>query len=101
MLVTKDTRDEAYLYSARRKERKMHVELDRLRRELRQKIFVGQPAGETFAEVRPAERLERLPGASSAAGKPRAPRAAREPRQAELPHHLRGPPPTDTLFAST
>lgn len=60
MLVTRDTRDEAYFYSSRRKERKMHQELERLRRELKQKIFVGQPTGETFAEARPAERLERM-----------------------------------------
>jgi Fanconi anemia group M protein len=60
MLVTKDTRDEAYFYSARRKERKMHVELDLLRKELRQKIFVGEPGGETFATADPEQRIESL-----------------------------------------
>src|SRR2546425_1040773 len=60
MLVTKDTRDEAYLYSARRKERKMHVELDRLRKELKQKIFVGEPSGETFVAAAPERRIEDL-----------------------------------------
>src|SRR2546425_2270177 len=60
MLVTKDTRDEAYFYSARRKERKMHVELDRLRRELKQKIFVGEPGGETFVTAAPEARIEAL-----------------------------------------
>jgi len=60
MLVTKDTRDEAYLYSARRKERKMHVELDRLRKELKQKIFVGEPGGETFVAAAPEHRIEAL-----------------------------------------
>ncbi len=60
MLVTKDTRDEAYFYSARRKERKMHVELDRLRRELKQKIFVGEPGGETFVTADPEARIEAL-----------------------------------------
>jgi len=60
MLVTKDTRDEAYLYSARRKERKMHVELDRLRKELKQKIFVGEPGGETFVAAAPERRIEAL-----------------------------------------
>jgi len=59
-LVTKDTRDEAYFYSARRKERKMHQELDRLRKELRQKIFVGQPSGETFVAADPEKRIESL-----------------------------------------
>ena len=58
MLVTKDTRDEAFFYSARRKERKMHVELDRLRRELRQRIFVGEPGGETVLAAAPEKVLE-------------------------------------------
>jgi len=60
MLVTTDTRDEAYFYSARRKERKMHQELDRLRKELRQKIFVGDPSGETFVAAAPERRIEAL-----------------------------------------
>ncbi len=60
ILVTKDTRDEAYFYSARRKERKMHVELDRLRRELKQKIFVGEPGRETFVTAAPEARIEAL-----------------------------------------
>ncbi|TLZ86952.1 MAG: DEAD/DEAH box helicase, partial [Methanobacteriota archaeon] len=59
-LVTKDTRDEAYLYSARRKERKMHLELDRLRKDLKQKIFVGEPGGETFVAAAPEKRIETL-----------------------------------------
>ena len=58
MLVTKDTRDEAFLYSAKRKERKMHVELDRLRRDLKQKIFVGEPGGEMFVTAAPEKVLE-------------------------------------------
>ena len=60
VLVTRDTRDEAYYYSARRKERKMHQELDRLRRELRQKIFVGEPSGEVFTGPQPERVIERL-----------------------------------------
>ncbi|TLZ93492.1 MAG: DEAD/DEAH box helicase [Methanobacteriota archaeon] len=60
MLVTTDTRDEAYFYSARRKERKMHQELDRLRKELRQKIFVGEPGGETFVAPAPEQRIATL-----------------------------------------
>ena len=58
MLVTKDTRDEAFLYSAKRKERRMHQELDRLRRDLKQKIFVGEPGGETFVTASPEKLLE-------------------------------------------
>ncbi len=68
MLVTRDTRDEAYLYSARRKEQRMHEELDRLRRELRQKIFVGTPSGETFVSAVPRSRIEVLREASRASG---------------------------------
>ena len=36
LLVTRDTRDEAYMYSARRKEKRMHEELARLRATLKQ-----------------------------------------------------------------
>jgi len=86
MLVTKDTRDEAYFYSARRKERKMHLELDRLRKELRQRIFVGAPGGETFVSASPEARIETLrhAGAESAASpEPPRPRTSK-PRQTEL-----------------
>ena len=76
MLVTRDTRDEAYFYSSRRKERKMHQELETLRRALKQKIFVGQPAGEAFAEARPAERLERM---------------RKQVREHEMPKPAKGP----------
>src|SRR2546428_802079 len=61
-LVTKDTRDEAYLYSARRKERKMDVWLDRLRKDLKQKIFGGEPGGERFVAAAPAKRIAPLTG---------------------------------------
>ncbi len=60
VLVTTDTRDEVYLYSARRKERRMHLELERLRKELKQKIFVGEPGGEAFVTSAPEKRLEAL-----------------------------------------
>lgn len=73
MLVTKDTRDEAYFYSARRKERKMHLELDRLRKELRQRIFVGEPGGEAYVTASPEARIESLR------------EAARDDRPAESP----------------
>lgn len=38
----------------------MHQELDRLRKELTQKIFVGQPGGETFVVAAPEKRIESL-----------------------------------------
>ncbi len=43
ILVTRGTRDEAYTYSARSKEEKMHRELDRLRKRLQGHIQVGEP----------------------------------------------------------
>jgi Fanconi anemia group M protein len=43
ILVTRGTRDEAYTYSAKSKEDKMHRELDRLRKKLRGSIQVGEP----------------------------------------------------------
>jgi Fanconi anemia group M protein len=43
ILVTKGTRDEAYTWSAKSKEDKMHRELDRLRKRLRGSIQVGEP----------------------------------------------------------
>jgi ERCC4-related helicase len=87
MLVTRDTRDEAYFYSSQKKERRMHLELEHLRRELRQKIFVGVPAGETFAEVRPAERLDRMRRAGRAPDTPVPAKAPRKPGQAKLPDY--------------
>jgi Fanconi anemia group M protein len=44
ILVTKGTRDEAYTYSAKSKEEKMHRELERLRKKLRGRIQVGEPS---------------------------------------------------------
>lgn len=38
----------------------MHQELDRLRKELRQRIFVGDPGGETFVTTAPERRIETL-----------------------------------------
>ncbi len=43
ILVTRGTRDEAYTYSAKAKEDKMHRELDRLRKKLQGSIQVGEP----------------------------------------------------------
>ncbi|HKZ62863.1 MAG TPA: helicase-related protein [Thermoplasmata archaeon] len=81
VLVTRDTRDEAYLYSARRKERKMHTELDRLRKDLRQRIFVGTPTGETFVSGDPAKRIDSLRGTRP---KPESVPSPRRPGQADL-----------------
>ena len=45
MLLARDTKDEAYLYSSKRKEAKMHSQLDALRRRLRVAKKVGADAG--------------------------------------------------------
>lgn len=43
MLVTAETRDEAFHYAAKAKERRMHMELGRLRSLLRENLVVGDP----------------------------------------------------------
>ncbi len=52
VLVTRDTRDETYLYAAQRKERRMHKELETLREKLKQRILVGKPGGGFFEAPR-------------------------------------------------
>ena len=44
----------------------MHQELDRLRRELKQRIFVGEPGGETFVAAAPEQRIESMREAAAA-----------------------------------
>ena len=46
MLLARDTKDEAYLYSSKRKEAKMHLQLDSLRRRLKVAKKVGADTGE-------------------------------------------------------
>lgn len=82
VLVTKDTRDEAYLYSARRKERKMHAELDRLRRDLKQKIFVGAPGGEAFVTADAQQRIKGLRDAGRT--RPEEPKKPRRTDQGDI-----------------
>src|SRR5437667_12150517 len=55
----------------------MHAELDRLRKDLKQKIFVGEPGGETFVSAAPERRIESLREQS------REPPPAAEPRRRE------------------
>ncbi|UCD92504.1 MAG: DEAD/DEAH box helicase [Methanobacteriota archaeon] len=56
VLGSKATRDEAYFYSAQRKEKKMHMELEKLRKELKQMIFVGEPGGKMFEQIGEIEK---------------------------------------------
>lgn len=60
VLVTRDTRDEAYLYSAQRKERRMHQELETLREKLKQRILVGKPGGGFFEAPRLSDASSRF-----------------------------------------
>ncbi|MFQ5553279.1 MAG: helicase-related protein, partial [Thermoplasmata archaeon] len=80
VVVTKDSRDEAYLYSARRKERKMHAELDRLRELLKQRILVGKPGGGFFMAPRLDDESSRflLADEEEEEPVPRRPRSKRE-----------------------
>jgi Fanconi anemia group M protein len=48
ILMAKDSRDEAYYWASRSKEKKMHRELEDLRSRLKDKIAVGTPRGEAF-----------------------------------------------------
>ncbi len=59
VVITRDTRDEAYMYSARRKEKRMHDELDRLREMLKQRILVGKPGGGFFMAPRLSDESSR------------------------------------------
>jgi Fanconi anemia group M protein len=56
VLGSKATRDEAYFYSAKRKEDAMHKNLDKLRKELKQMIFVGEPGKKPFETIDESER---------------------------------------------
>jgi len=52
----------------------MHAELDRLRRDLKQRMFVGGPGGETFVTAKPEERIRRLREAAKGKEEPPRPR---------------------------
>ncbi len=56
VLGSKATRDEAYFYSAKRKEAAMHKNLAKLRKELKQMIFVGEPGKKAFETIDESER---------------------------------------------
>lgn len=59
VLGSKRTRDEWYHISAKRKEERMHRELEKLRQALRPNIFVGEPGQETFADAEVISGLRR------------------------------------------
>ena len=84
VVVTKDSRDEAYLYSARNKERKMHRELDRLRELLKQRILVGRPGGGFFMAPKLDDETSRFLLPKEKGEEPVAPRPRSKRDQASL-----------------
>lgn len=56
VLGSRATRDEAYFYSAKRKEGAMHKNLEKLRKELKQMIFVGEPGKKAFETIDESEK---------------------------------------------
>ena len=48
ILISKGTRDEAYYWSSKHKEARMHKELEKLRKELQKEIVVGGPTAHDF-----------------------------------------------------
>jgi Fanconi anemia group M protein len=48
ILISKGTRDEAYYWSSKHKEGRMHKELEKLRKDLQKDLQVGRPAGQAF-----------------------------------------------------
>jgi ERCC4-related helicase/ERCC4-type nuclease len=48
ILITKGTRDEAYYWSSKHKESRMHKELEKLRKDLQKDITVGGPSAPIF-----------------------------------------------------
>lgn len=48
ILISKGTRDEAYYWSSKHKESRMHRELEKLRKELQKNLIVGGPSGPNF-----------------------------------------------------
>ena len=59
VLGSKATRDEWYHLSAKRREGKMHEELEKLRRDLKPSIFVGEPGQETLPDAGRVSGLRR------------------------------------------
>jgi Fanconi anemia group M protein len=85
MLITEGTRDQAYFYSARRKEHQMHQQLDRLRRDLRQ-TMLAQATTDAPGETTPGGRFQQIREASQS--RPPVPvKAPRKPGQAKLPDY--------------
>ncbi|HTD82087.1 MAG TPA: helicase-related protein, partial [Thermoplasmata archaeon] len=85
MLVTRGTRDQAYFYSARRKEYQMHQELDRLRRDLRQTMLaLGTPGAETKTDA--GNRFQGIRDRRESRA-PTPEQAPKKPGQAKLPDY--------------
>ncbi|MFQ6107055.1 MAG: DEAD/DEAH box helicase [Thermoplasmata archaeon] len=83
VLGSRATRDEWFHLSAKRKEWKMHRELERLRRDLKQSIFVGEPGQETFADAG-----DRISGLRRRLEKKEEKRPTKHTKQSSLEDHI-------------
>jgi Fanconi anemia group M protein len=89
-LITKNTRDEGAYWVSRRREGKMHDDLERLRGELRKRIAVGEPAESAFKNA--------FDAVAAGGKRPSKPAKGREPGPAGIPEatHAGEPsPPTN------
>ena len=59
ILISKGTRDEAYYWSSKHKEARMHRELEKLRRDLKNNILVGGPTAPSFENASIRSRLRK------------------------------------------
>ncbi|MCK5024810.1 MAG: DEAD/DEAH box helicase, partial [Thermoplasmata archaeon] len=59
ILISKGTRDEAYYWSSKHKEARMHKELEKLRKDLQKDIVVGGPTAPSFESAGIRSRLKK------------------------------------------
>lgn len=60
ILITKGTRDEAYYWSSKHKEARMHKELEKLRKDLQNNMVVGGPTAPSFETGSLHSRLKKV-----------------------------------------
>ncbi len=65
ILISKGTRDEAYYWSSKHKEARMHKELEKLRKDLQKNIVVGGPTAPSFESASIRQRLKKVEGKKS------------------------------------
>ncbi len=60
ILISKGTRDEAYYWSSKHKEARMHRELEKLRKDLQKNIVVGGPTAPSFESAGIRSKLKKV-----------------------------------------